>query len=362
MRGVAKQILALMILMVASQANATDPANERVLRRLSEMVPEGRQIVKMEVRDLLSSRRYDDEGKLVEFGADYDNYTLPGGILTHFDSSLRGQRYRLVFSRGITENFAISAILPWGVMTQRVDFSASSNSDGSDQTAAVQSMLAGLGYKRVQTTETSGILDPVFGARFRAYAGQYDTVVLATGVRLGMAAKDDPDNLVDFHWEDGSTDLLVEGTYVRLLPAGLDMKMQARYAYQTADHVRARARGVNATLVDQSKTERLGRDLGDMLEASMEMGYRTGYWRYNLTLEMVRKNSDDYHSPRGQDVSGLEADTNRSVDALRGGFAWLGAKASIGLPLILEMQYRDSFQGRNVYDSRDYYLALTMLM
>lgn len=342
-----------------------ETSNERELRRLSELVPNGYQIVRLEARDLLSSRRFDNEGKLVEFGTDYDNFSLPvaNGVTTHFDSSLRGQRYRLVFSKGLSDNIAISAVLPWGTMIQRVNFTATDNTDGTDQTAAVQSWLASKwGYKPVMSTETSGMLDPIVGVRWRPYGSQYDALVLATGVRVGMSAKDDPDNLVDFSWKDGSTDFLVEANYVRLLTAGLDIKAQARYAVQTSDHVRARAKRVGETLVPESRTERLRRDLGDILEASLEMGYRTGYWRYNLTMEAFRKAADSYYSPRGQDVSGLERGTTRSVDAIRGGLAWMGARALIGLPMILEVQYRDSMRGRNIYDSRDYYFALTMIM
>lgn len=357
MSVLAKLFLVVVMLTTATTASAGDETSDRELRRLAELVPPGYHVARLEVRDYMAKRRYDKYGDQVELGADYDQYTLPGGFVTQFDSSLRGQRYRLVFAKGLTDNLTVGAMLPWGTMTQHIDFSATG--PGANPTETVQTMLASYGYKRVETTETSGLLDPVLGSRWRVYRGQYDALVIGPGVRVGMTGKDDPDNLADVYWEDGSTDLLLDASYVRLLPASLDVRLQARYANQRPDHVRARAYSTTETLVPQSRTERLRRDLGDMLETSVEMGYRAGYWRYNLTWDAMRKAADDYHSPTGQDVSGLEKDTARSQDAVRVGVTWLGAWAAFHLPLFVELHYREPVKGRNSIASRDYYFMLT---
>lgn len=352
----------LMFLLCASammDAHATDKATLFELRRLSELVPSQHWVIRAEVRDYLAKRRYDADGNEVEIGKDYDNYAL-GPYTTHFDSSLHGQRYRLLLAYGVSDRLSMGVMLPYGTMNQSVDFSATSA--GGDATENVQQLLAHYGYKRVATTQTTGLMDPILGTRWLVYSGSRDALVVGPGVRVGLSKKDDPDNLVDVRWDDGSTDLLFDVGYTRLLDYGLDARLQGRFADQRPDHVRARAFSTTESLVPASRTERLSRDLGSLFEGGVELGYSVGYWRYNLTWDLMRKSADRYRSPRGQDVSGLEKDTARSADAIRVGATWLGARATFGVPVFLEIQYREPVRRTNTSISRDYYLLITSLM
>jgi hypothetical protein len=113
-----------------------------------------------------------------------------------------------------------------------------------------------------------------------------------------------------------------------------------------------------------SRTETLNRRLGNVLDASVELGQRVGNWRLAARLEESVKDQDHFYSARNQDVSGLEShtDTSSSIFVLLA--SWNGIPAfregRLPLPMLVSFQISRVMDGKNVYLTQYEYLTLTI--
>jgi hypothetical protein len=376
---------------------------------LGGMVPDEHWAAVFSTRYRTATERFNDEGERESLTADSDGLVLDSQVVpllaslgadaslgtVSLSAELRERRHDLTVGYGISDNLTVGFSIPYGSNETKVDFDMLGGNLASNPffdpsqpisatnpplvpvdalgttepagTAGVQQFLTnpiyGYQYKSISSTRTTGIGDPLVGFRWRFHADRFSRAILTPVVRIGMSEENDPDDLFDVPIDDGSTDVRLQLEYIRALPLNFDTRLRLRYTWQLPDTVTERARAEGEYLVPRSRTEELDRDLGDKAQAYLEFGYRSGDWRLFSALEAMRKGSDDYSSPSGQDVSGLEAGTTQEEDLFSAGISWSGVQAwrdkKLPLPLVLQAVYRKHLAGRNRPDREEFRLAVT---
>lgn len=394
---------------VATHAFASDNIPTASYFALDTMAPESSWAIRFEQRHNRFDARYDDRGHLSPLGSDFDRLNLnasmfpalaalgPGASLgtARFAHKTDTEVSILTIGYGLTPNLTVGAIIPYGVSQSRVNFSVDGGNVGFNPafnasqpigpgnfpfapagggiapmgTAGVQNILSnpafGYQYKALKDSRSEGFSDPTLGVLWRAMKSPGQSLILGLGLRLGLAKKDDPDNLVDTPLGDGSTDIRTRAEYFYDLGANFDMRLLADYNWQFSDTARMRIPASSQGLALASSKQTLDRDLGDYYEADIELGYRWSNWRFATTWHRFEKKSDDYRSSLGTDTSSLEAYTDRRADQYRVSATWSGVQAwqqgKLPLPVIVKLEFQDTYAGRNFVDVQDIYLQVITL-
>lgn len=332
------------------------------LHALDGMAPAGHWAARLTVLRNGYDRRYDDQGRRVDFDQPYDGLDLAGlgmpgvsGIL-RLDTRVVTEYGELMFGYGVDEDLTVGAIIPFARTRSRVRMAV----DGGIGSAGLQALLTGpLGYKPLQSTSSSGLGDPTVGLLWRFHKGPRDSAIAGFGVRFGVSPADDPDDLADVPPGDSSTDLRYRLEYFRDLGAGLDLRLLAEYQVQLPDQVILRPGNPLTT----ATKERLDRNLGNYWEWDLELGKSFGDWRASATWHRYQERPDRYSSRIGTDTSFLMANTDTLADQYRVALTWSGVNAwragRLPLPLIVKLEMQDAFRGRNFVDVRDVYLRVT---
>lgn len=376
---------------------------------LDSMAPEGRWAARLELRTNSYDARYDNKGKRQDLDAAFDGVNLdanifpalalfgPGASLgtTALNTRVESQFTILTLGYGLTPNLTLGAILSYNSARTEAQFAVSGGNVGFNPVfnvaqaigasnfpfapaggvvpamngASLQNILGnpafGYGYKPIQTTTTEGVGDPTLGVLWRFHQSERDSLVLGLGVRFGIAADDDPDNLLDVPPGDGSTDIRARLEYFRDLGAGFDLHVLADYNIQMEDTVMLRVPAQGQLLALANSKEKLQRNLGDYYETDLELGYRISDYRFAATWHRYEEGKDTYSSKQGSDTRSLEINTHTLADQYRLSAAWSGVSAwqagKFPLPLILKLEMQDTFAGRNFVDVRDIYLQITAL-
>jgi hypothetical protein len=376
---------------------------------LDTMAPESSWAIRFEQRSSHFDARYDDRGHLSPLGSSFDNMNLnasmfpalaalgPGASLgtTRFDHKTDNQISILTIGYGLTPNLTVGAIIPYGISQSRVNFAVDGGNVGFNPafnasqpigagnfpfapagggiapmgTAGVQNILTnpafGYQYKALKDSRSEGFSDPTLGLLWRAVKSPAESLILGLGLRMGLAKKDDPDNLLDTPLGDGSTDIRSRAEYFYDLGANFDLRLLADYNWQFSDKARMRIPASSQGLAMASSKQKLDRDLGDYYEADIELGYRWSNWRFATTWHRFQKQSDEYRSTLGTDTVALEAYTDRRADQYRVSATWSGVQAwqqgKLALPVILKLEFQDTYGGRNFVDVQDIYLQVITL-
>lgn len=376
---------------------------------LNTMAPESSWGVRFEQRDNEYHQRYDQNGRLQALGASFDNIQLNSSVFnalaplgtgaslgtTHFNSRVRNQISTLTLGYGLTEDITLGAIIPYVKSRTRVSFDVTGGTVGANpafdasqpisagnfpfapvgggvaplDTAGVQNVLTnpayGYQYKRIASQQSEGFSDPTIGVLWRAYKAADQSLIVGIGWRIGLAKKDDPDNLLDTPPGDGSDDIRTRIEYFKDLGSHIDLRLLADYNWQTRDKANMRIPQAGQLLALASSKQRLQRNLGDFYETDIELGYHWSNWRWAATWHRYEKQSDNYHSALGTDTSSLEAYTYTRADQYRLSATWSGIQAwqqgKLPLPLIVRLEMQDTFSGRNFVDVRDLYIQVTAL-
>lgn len=357
---------ACLALLVFSPLLHAEEIPTSALHALDGMAPEGRWAARLTLLRNSYTRRFDNTGHLTDLDTGYQGLDLSGfslmpggaplaGAKLNLDTKIVTEYSELMFGYGLTKDLTLGAIIPYARTTNHVNYSVSNGANAVLQGA----LTSGLGYKPLGTTASAGFGDPTIGLLWRFHKGERDSAIFGFGVRLGLARKDDPNNLLDVPPGDGSTDLRTRLEYFRDLGRGFDLRLLAEYQIQLPDHVTLRPGNLLTTVA----TERLKRDLGDYWEFDVEVGKSFGNWRYSATWHRYQEGPDRYTSPNGTDTSFLSANTDTLADQYRLAVTWSGIKewqaGRLPLPLIIKLEMQDAFRGRNFVDVRDIYLRVT---
>lgn len=364
---------------LATPALAEGPAGA-AYHALDSMPPGGHWAARLELRSNSYDAWYGDNGRRRPLGAEYDGVVLDAAVIpalavygpgvnlgtTRFASRVETEFASLTAGYGLSDDLTVGFILPYARTRNQVRFSVDGGNVG-DGTATVQGLLTdaayGYAYEPVRTTVTEGIGDPTVGGLWRFYKGKADSAVLALGVHLGLAEKDDPDNLLDVPSGDGSTDLEARVEYFRALGGDWDLHLLARHREQLPDHAVMRVQDPGELLPQAASKERLKRDLGDYREFDIELGHTWGDWRGSVTWHLYDQDRTRYTSARGTDTRALSVDTRYRADQWRAGASWSGVRAwqagKLPLPLVVRLEMQRAYGGRNFPDLTDLYLQVT---
>jgi hypothetical protein len=393
----------------ATNAVATENIPTSSYFALDTMAPESSWAIRFEQRHNHFDARYDDRGHLSPIGSGFNNINLdasmfpalaalgPGASLgtTRFNHKTDNQISILTIGYGLTPNLTIGAIIPYGISQSRVNFAIDGGNVGFNPafnanqpigagnfpfapagggiapmgTAGVQNILTnpafGYQYKALKDNRNEGFSDPTLGVLWRAMKSPGESLILGLGLRMGLAKKDDPDNLLDTPLGDGSTDIRSRAEYFYDLGGNFDLRLLADYNWQFSDKSRMRIPTSSQGLALASSKQTLDRDLGDYYEADIELGYRWANWRLATTWHRFQKKSDEYNSSQGTDTSTLEVYTDRRADQYRVSATWSGVQAwqqgKLPLPVIVKLEFQDTYAGRNFVDVQDIYLQVITL-
>ncbi|MDD5388134.1 MAG: hypothetical protein PHD37_02240 [Gallionellaceae bacterium] len=354
----------------------------------ADMLPKGRAAVRLETRETWASEEYNHNGERQALGSNYDGMSLnatvfpalaffgPGATLgtTDLSAHMTGRQARLTVGYGIGEDVTVGFQVGYGEVVNHVSVSVRPGNvppglvspGAASATEAVQNLLTGAtyGYKRVQSSTWHSALDPLVGLRWRFEKGENHATVFAPSLRFGVAKEPDPDDLMQMVLGDGTNDILFGLLHTRKLSEHWDMQLTAQYTVQLADHVTARARSSSELLVPASHRERLRRDRTDPIEFTAETGYSVGAWRWSGRLEYARGGRDHYSSPSGQDVSGLEADSDFHFLLGYLGVSWNGLPAYLRgeqkIPALVSLVAATTLAAKNTMAPDSLYLTLTL--
>lgn len=393
----------------AQTASATEPLPTASYFGLDTMAPEGGWGIRLEQRNNSFNQRYDDNGRLRDLGAHFNQLDLNASIFpalsplgagaslgtTRFKSETNIQASILTIGYGLAPNLTIGAIIPYATSHTRAAFGVNGGTVGANPafdasqpvsagnfpfapiggpvtalgSAGVQNVLTnpafGYQYKAIQNHRSEGFGDPTLGVLWRALKSPGESLIIGLGLRLGLAKKDDPDNLLDTPLGDGSNDIRSRFEYFRDLGANFDLRLLADYNWQTADKASMRIPAPGQLIAPASSKQRLRRDLGDYYETDIELGYRWSNWRFATTWHHYEKQADDYRSSIGTDTSSLETNTFTKAEQYRISAAWSGIQAwqqgKLPFPLIVKLEMQDTVAGRNFVDVRDISLQVITL-
>lgn len=332
----------------------------------SDLLPAGRHAVRVESRLGRADSRFNSDGEERPLFESFNNFPvallgIPTAQLTQFRSEASGNRLRFTYGYGLSDDLTAGVVFGWYNLRNKVDFGLTA---GLATVQDVQNALALFGYKPIASTETNSFLDTNIGLRWRAAKGQDWSVVISPVLRLGTAKHDDPDNLTSLVLDDGSTDFQVSAEYYRQWRDGWETRNAVQYTYSIEDKYRARAFATGESLVPQARTEDLDRQMGQALSTSFDLARRLGDWRFAGTLEYAYNAATDFHSNRGQNVSGLEAGT--SGWTLKGwlGVSWNGVKRYLaerkGFPAIVSVNYETVLKASNAVKTENLHLSVTV--
>ncbi len=365
----------------------------------ADMLPKGRAAARLETRGIRADEEFSRNGERRPLGANYDGLNLnatlfpaltPLGVgatlgTTDLTSRLSGQQTRLTFGYGLTEDVTVGFQVGYGVAENRVEVAVSGSNLGATGNTlapyfplallppgtpatgaeAVQALLtSAYGYKRVQSSTWQSTLDPLIGLRWRFDKGEHHATVFAPSLRFGIAREADADDLMQMTLADSTSDILLGVLHTRKLSERWDLLLSAQYTIQLADHVTARARSENELLVPASRRERLRRDRTNPVELTLDTGYTEGAWRFSGRLEYARGGRDHYSSPSGQNVSGLEANTDFNFLLGYLGVSWNGIpgylRGEYKLPLLVSLMASTTLTAKNTSAPDTLYVTATL--
>jgi len=352
--------------------------------------------------------RYDPDGNVEDIATDYNvnlnssvfpalapleasnGGPLPDGTATlgqsFVDFTLKYNWWEIAYARGLSDRVTLGILIPYnnsendvnalvdssaasvGVIPFAPYLAPSTNIGGPGTpltTDQVRDLLGagldadgdgsadipGYGYDSFGSWSGSGIGDIELLAKYKLYDEDDWRLALTGGVRLPTGEVDDPDNLTDVGFGDGTTDLILRfhTDYVGINKLFLNATL--RYDIQLPDEETKRVPDdVNLPLT--ANKEKVDRNLGDILELELLGNYSlTREWSMGLKYRYTAKQKDEVDGDMGFAYSSLEDETDFTSHM---GFLLVGYSTvrkymdeNTGIPFDLNLSYRDRFAGTN---------------
>lgn len=395
-----------LLIFFVSTALSTDDFSSSTKHALSSLAPKGHWAIRIEGKHRTTAYSYSNSGNKEALGSDYNELNLDKDVfpslalfgdgatlgITKTDIELESHYTKFMIGYGLTKNITVGLILPYREKTTKVDFSISGATLGLNPdfnanqavsttnlpylpvsvkgvepltTAQLQGILMseGLEYKPLQSIQRSGLADPTIGVLWNMYNTEKESLLFSTGYDIAMAEKDDPDNLISTNIGNGNSAIRLRLEYFRDLENDFDTYGMCEYGIELEDTVVKRVPQEGEILALKSSTERLNRDIGDYRFYELGIGKTWGEYRVSSSWRRSEKDADAYQSIKGTDVSILERRTEAYIHQFEGSFSWSGIdawrKGKIPFPLIVKLNYRDTYEGKNALKWKEVYLSLT---
>lgn len=356
----------------------------------ADILPKGRSAVRVETRVSWAKDEFNGQGDRQALLSEYDGMDLNASVFpalgffgalatlgrTDLSARMTGTQARFTFGYGVSDDLTVGFQVGYGEAVNKVSASVSGGNippglvvpGATTATEAVQTLLSnpayGYNYKPIQSSTWRSALDPLVGLRWRFDKGENHATVFAPTLRFGVAKQPDPNDLMQMVLGDGTNDILLGILHTRKIAPQWDVLLSAQYTVQLADHVTARSRGANELLVPSSRLERLKRDRTNPIELTAETGYSFGDWRLSGRLEYARGGQDNYTSPSGQDVTGLEIGSDFHFLLGYIGVSWNGIPGYLRgehkFPGIVSLVAATTLEAKNTSAPDTLYLTLTM--
>lgn len=368
------------------------------------LAPADHWVSRLELRYNEYDQFFNDNGDKKDFLSEYDGINFDSGVfpaLALFGSgaslgqlSLSGKtkvkRMEFTLGYGLTEDLTIGAIVPYGEVCSQINIGFKGGNIGANplfnpnlpvgvtnspyapvalgaiplNTASLNQIITSpqYGYKTIKSRCHESFGDPVVGILWRVFNTDYNALVAGVGGRIGVVEQDDPDDLFDIPLDNGNNDFLAQLEYFHVLPYDFDLRLMVKYTLQTEDEIKARVgSSSNSILIPVSQKRTVKRDLGDFFEYDIELGKRIGDWRLSGTLHLWRKEKDSFRYA-GSGIKALEKNTEIEADQWRVKLAWSGVNAwrqgYLPMPLVVQLEYQNTFSGKNMPSVEDLYLTL----
>ena len=352
--------------------------------------------------------RYDPDGDAEDIAANYNanlNSTvfpalalleasnggpLPDGTATlgqsNVDFTLKYRWWEIAYAYGLSDRLTLGVLLPYNNskndVNAAVDSSAASvgvipavpylvpstNVGGPGTpltTQQVQDLLGdgldadgngsvdipGFGYDPVESWSESGIGDIELLAKYKLYDENDWRLAFTGGVRLPTGEVDDPDNLVDVPFGDGTTDLILRFHSDYTGVDKLFLNATLKYDIQLPSEETKRIPD-NVNLPLTANKEKVDLDLGDVLDLELMGKYSLSReWSVGLKYRYTAKGKDEVDGNSGFAYPSLEAETDFTshMGFLLVGYSSVGKymDEKTGIPFDLNLAYRDRFAGTN---------------
>ena len=349
------------------------------------------------------SQRYDPNGHHEDVAHDLNTtlggaaFGLPAGTslgVSHVTFSYDFRVAEFNFNHGVTDRLTLGAKVPYrwakNHVTASVDSSAANIGKipvapylgpialgatplttedvqnligaGLDTTGDGIADVPGFGYKRVQSWSDSGFTDIDVGGRYQYHNSKTWRLAFTGGVRIPTGKVDDPDNLVDKAFGDGTYSILLglNNDYVALER----WKFDATFTYDAVLPDRQTMR-VPTSVNDPValNKEKVKRNLGDIygvdLSTSVAVTKAVG-----LSADYTFKGwpQATYSGTRGYAYHSLEAESDGKEHTYTVALSYSTVphymETKSGIPMVASLSYWNRFAGSgNVY--RADYLAVT---
>ena len=361
----------------------------------AEVMPTGVTGIDLTVKFYLPiDERFNDDGDVedaaADFNAELDSSVFPDlGALDPFFPGLasigssvvsfeyKATEFEILIQRGITDRMTIGIKLPYRIIKNDVSARLDSSTANVGKnplvpggvaplavpgttpftTADVQNLLAqSFGYKPVETWSDEGFQDIEAGFRYQYLKTDNWRLAFTGAVRLPTGKVDDPDNLVDIGFGDGTWAFLFflnndyTGIENLLLNATLryDLVLPDKEVLRIPDNV------------DQPITankEEVDRDIGDYFKLDLSASYQ--FLKGSSVLlqyEYTNKLKDSISGNQGFAYDQLEAESDQISHVFKAGLLYstipLYQEKKFPVPLRAGVLYRNRFAGKNALKSQ----------
>ena len=395
----------LLLSLLFSNAFGLEGLNSSSSHALSSLAPEGHWAIQIEQKNRRATMLYGNGKRETAIGEPYSDINLNGEIFpslalfgaeatlgkTQADIALDFDYTTVTLGYGVTKDLTVGVIVPYRKKTTTVNFSLSEGNIGvnptfnGNQTVSATNLpylptsVAGItplttpqlqtlltnefGYKPLESITKSGFTDPTVGFLYNAYSTDTDSLILGAGYNIPLAKKDDPDNLMATNIGDGNPTVRLRLEYFKELKQQFDIAGKFEYGVELADKITKRVPKKGEFLAPKSTTERLNREIGDYRIYNVEVGKTWNNYRVALAWHRSEKDADHYHSSKGTEVAHLAENTQAYSSQYEGSLSWSGIEAwdkgTFPLPLVVTLNYRDTYEGKNALKWKEVYLTLT---
>lgn len=236
-------------------------------------------------------------------------------------------------------------------------------------------LIPGFGFERVETWSGEGFGDIDLGGRYQYLSRETWRLAFTGAVRLPTGAVDDPNNLVDTGFGNGTYALLFRfhqdwinqpdspNKQIGVLDPGTwVVNTTLRYDWYLPDHEPLRVCGIHTPVcLDQDNVKR---DLGDVAEAeiSMSVGLVKGL-SFSPLYQYGHGFKSHYSGDQGLDYQSLEVETDYNEHIFMASFGYstlpLFLEKQFPVPLNAAVTYRIRFAGNNNLN-KSQYVGLTV--
>jgi hypothetical protein len=219
----------------------------------------------------------------------------------------------------------------------------------------------------LETWSESAIGDIMVGMRYQYHKSDSWRLAFTGGILLPTGDPDDPDILTDLDFGTGTTAIMLNFNHDYMGIENATLNATFRYEIYLPDEEKFRIlTNVDQPLVPSGNTEKVDRDLGDVIEVELAGNYSlSDTWSAHLVYKFGMAFKDKIDGDMFSDYSAMEDQTDYEEHVILAGISYstisLYMDDKFKVPFAVSLNYRDRFAGKNGVNNSQYLgLGLTM--